>query len=1219
MWLPNVFRAILVILCCVGLNAWVVAHPKSEPDKAAATPSPAAGTANSKAGAAAGETSAKTPPPPAPPHFPQIDALRKNAVKGEPQDEALGGKTLHGTPVMPRTAECFPAESRDLFWQMDRVPDGPNDELRSLNFDKNNSGKLEDVSPFRPHPDNERDAIRGRNTWILWAGGNEGFWNWLAQDGYGLTDLLVAFDSRSRGSRFKRLGVMNQPGFIANADPAKRLLGLYLDLPAADPNGPKMEPAPWDKGHERATRPADHHGFKLFEPADSEEYQKALSALTAMEDGVAPDIYGYPTGVVGARLFLNPDYFADTEAAKQARKYWEDRVINTNDRFYSDPTISADSKLVRPFRIGMSCGFCHVGPHPLNPPVDPESPKWENLSSIIGNQFWKPQPLFANRTAPNSFIYHFLASQQPGTIDTSLISTDQINNSNTINAVFEVTARLERAGLRPPAGQTPNPPEKQSNANLRLLSIEDQQPGFTDPAQIDERRRQRHTARILLDGSDSIGAFGALARVYLNIGTFYEEWNTCHNPIIGFRPQRAFALETCQRNSVYWQANEKYRAPYLAAFFTLTHTPSKPAAADDAAAAPPPAADAAAVPVAVGYHDATQAMHLKVAKNGAGEPSVAAQSVFKLDTTEQRRNGRNVWLRHCAICHSSKQPAGFELSFARAQAGTSWRTMAAPKGNQYTLPSDFMDWEDFKTSPAYEFYQSELHKLVVDKQDLNGDPLDDKHEFWTRNYLSTDIRVPLTLVGTNPARGLGTNALKGHVWDNFSSDTYKELPAVGRLIYTDVVGRKVASIQAPDGGRGYYRPATHVSLWSTAPFLHNNAMGLYLDDPSVKGRLVQFLDSIRRMLWFDRRASKSLVLSKAEMDWFTKTDTDDAKRSLDPNMIVERPGDLRATDPKIAGEDPGFVYRVPQQTNFEIPVGYTRELIEGAAGTVLTSILAVWLWVFAVIALLVLAKIDRVRYVGVGLVVLSAILVALLVQNGVGGNWRAVAGVILMGIMDWLQFTPVTWGLLVLGLGGVGFLLILADPNCSRFVRWAVAAAALLLVIAVALLEGPVFVTLLVAALVTGIVWVWKPTLARLTRATLVFLALLTVLIGLGANRFINGEKLITVPVANVTVGPFAVKLGPIPRGVPVNLLMNIDPESKHFARAAAALTVALVEIRTKHLEGSAAYDTFMATAGPALIDASKCPDFQLDRGHLFGEALSDEEKEDLIAFLKTL
>ncbi|MBI3864958.1 MAG: hypothetical protein HY290_24045 [Planctomycetia bacterium] len=1169
-----------IVVCGFGFAARVLAHPTHESD--------------GKSASSADAENGKSPSAAAIPKFPEVERLRRDAVKGEPLDEALGGKTLQGTPIWPRTAECFPAESRDLFWQMDRVPDGPGGVLRSLNFDRNNSGTLED---------DERDAIRGRNTWILWGGGNEGFWNWLAQDGYGFMDFLVAFDSRNRGSRFKRLGVVNQPGFVSNADPAKRVLGLYLDLPDAAHGGPKMPPAPWDKHHSPAAAPADHRDFKLFEPGDADLLQRTRTALYAMHDGVDPAIYGYPTGVVGVRLFLNPDFFGNTSAASHARQYWQDRVEKTNDRFYTDPGISADPQLVRPFRVSMSCGFCHVGPHPLNPPSDPEAPRWENLSSIIGNQFWKPQPLFANRVAPGSFIYHFLASQQPGTIDTSLISTDHINNSNTINAVFEVNARLDRARL--------NPRERQSDANLRLPSIEDHLPGLTDPSQITERQRERHTARVLLDGSDSIGAFGALARVYLNIGSYYEEWNTCHNPIIGFRPQRPFALATCQRNSVYWQTNEKYRAPYLAAFFTLKHEPStKP---DE------PATGAADVLPAAGIHSSTQAMHLSSARNAEGKLSVAAKTVLEIDSEDQRKEGRLVWLDHCAICHSSRQPDGFELSFADKPPGESWGSTAAPANAQFTLPFDSSDWEDFKRSPSYKSYRTRLYELVKREKPLDVDPLKDNHPFWIDNYLSTDIRVPLTLVGTNPARGLATNAIEAHVWDNFSSRTYKELTAVGALGFADVISGKSGSFNAPAGGRGYYRPATHVSLWSTAPFLHNNSMGLYLDDPSVKGRLVQFLDSIRRMLWFDRRASKSLVLSQTELAWLKDETTADTPASFDPNMVVTRPGDLRATDPRIAGADPGFVYRVPHETYFEIPVAYTRRLIEGVAGSLGTSILELWGWIVAVVALLVLAWLNRARYVGIGLVILVAVLVSLWVQSGVGGTSRATAKVVLMGFMDLLRFNPVTWWLLVLGLGGYGLLLILADPDSSRVVRWIVVPGALLLVVAVYLADGPAAITLIGCAIGAWIVWKREPTLAAFTRAMLILLALGTALLGYGANRFVNGKPLITVPVVNVTYGPFPVRLGPIPRGVPVNLIMNIDPESENFATAAATMTIAIADIRTKHLDGEAAYDAFIRRAGPHLIDASKCPDFQLDRGHLFGEALSDRDKNNLIAFLKTL
>jgi len=49
------------------------------------------------------------------------------------------------------------------------------------------------------------EEIMGRNTWNLWSGGNEHFWNHVAQDSFGLMDLLKMLDNRKfpRGERFK--------------------------------------------------------------------------------------------------------------------------------------------------------------------------------------------------------------------------------------------------------------------------------------------------------------------------------------------------------------------------------------------------------------------------------------------------------------------------------------------------------------------------------------------------------------------------------------------------------------------------------------------------------------------------------------------------------------------------------------------------------------------------------------------------------------------------------------------------------------------------------------------------------------------------------------------------------------------------------------------------------------------------------------------------------
>ena len=48
--------------------------------------------------------------------------------------------------------------------------------------------------------------------------------------------------------------------------------------------------------------------------------------------------------------------------------------------------------------------------------------------------------------------------------------------------------------------------------------------------------------------------------------------------------------------------------------------------------------------------------------------------------------------------------------------------------------------------------------------------------------------------------------------------------------------------QPPAGGRGYYRTASLVSIWATAPFLHNNSVGTFNGDPSVNGRIAAFND-----------------------------------------------------------------------------------------------------------------------------------------------------------------------------------------------------------------------------------------------------------------------------------------------------------------------------------------------------------------------------------------
>ena len=103
-------------------------------------------------------------------------------------------------------------------------------------------------------------------------------------------------------------------------------------------------------------------------------------------------------------------------------------------------------------------------------------------------------------------------------------------------------------------------------------------------------------------------------------------------------------------------------------------------------------------------------------------------------------------------------------------------------------------------------------------------------EFLKDNYLSTELRVPVNLLGINACSPLATNAIRDNIWDNFSSESYKQLPSVGTMKIRNPAHRcRGADYPLPAGGRGYIRPASLVSLWSTAPFLQNNTVGPCFD------------------------------------------------------------------------------------------------------------------------------------------------------------------------------------------------------------------------------------------------------------------------------------------------------------------------------------------------------------------------------------------------------
>ena len=111
---------------------------------------------------------------------------------------------------------------------------------------------------------------------------------------------------------------------------------------------------------------------------------------------------------------------------------------------------------MRPYRVGMSCAFCHVGPNPITPPADVERPQFSQITSNPGAQYFWVDRIFFWNTQPRgeddkptsnegNFLFQLFHTNPPGSLDTSLVSSDYINNPRTMNAVYETVARLGTA------------------------------------------------------------------------------------------------------------------------------------------------------------------------------------------------------------------------------------------------------------------------------------------------------------------------------------------------------------------------------------------------------------------------------------------------------------------------------------------------------------------------------------------------------------------------------------------------------------------------------------------------------------------------------------------------------------------------------------------------------------------------------------------------------
>jgi hypothetical protein len=628
--------------------------------------------------------------------------------------------------------------------------------------------------------------VKGRNNWIVWTGGNDRFWDLISAKSFGALDFLKTLSSypglpASRDNRWLYLGLVNEPCYEKATAPDPNRYGLWLDKRKAE-----CGPDP-------------------FENIDKYPGIKIGARGTTVDVG---SFYGWGTGIVGLRLFPNPAF---DEAAKRR---W-DPV-----RYYTDPSYYNDRTLVKPYRVGMSCGFCHVGPNPVKPPTDPNNPKWENLSSMVGAQYFWIDRIFEWNGDESNFVFQLFHTSRPGSLDTSLVSTDNINNPRTMNAVYGLQARLAMASTW---GQ-----EKLAGGQLNNKQFNDFVPPDNPLAKYFTAPNLVNTPHVLKDGADSVGALGALNRVYLNIGLFSEEWLQHFNALIGGKKVTPIEIAVNEKNSSYWKATENQTVD-LALFMLKTTAPQ----------------------------------HLADAPGG---------EAYLTKDKAQLTRGKIVFAERCARCHSSKLP-----DFAPGEG------LANCAGKDYLACFDRY-WKLTQT----EDFKAKMREIVL------------KDDFLKDNFLSTDARIPITLLRTNACSPLATNALANNIWDNFSSQTYKDLPSVGTIPVQDPYTGKTTDYQMPAGGRGYTRVPSLISVWSTAPFLLNNSVGKFNPSPSVEARMESFNDSIHQLLWPETRAK----------------DSDQASKLPQGVYLLNGPG-------------PNLIDRTTQRTYLRVASGYLPEPLPG--------------------------------------------------------------------------------------------------------------------------------------------------------------------------------------------------------------------------------------------------------------------------------------------------
>jgi len=321
------------------------------------------------------------------------------------------------------------------------------------------------------------------------------------------------------------------------------------------------------------------------------------------------------------------------------------------------------------------------------------------------------------------------------------------------------------------------------------------------------------TQHVLKGGEDSVGDHLALIRVYVNIGMCTEECWTPNFPTPGSffgekTKQKPFSIAQCAKACEPWNYADA-KMDDLAAFL-VTGGPT----------------------------------YLMAAQDVDGKPGSA---FVQLDKVPQ---GRKVFARECASCHSTKvAPENVRADRIALERFYDGHVFGKEDYWQY----EFTDAERNDAAFVAQHLVKDASGVLRPKQFVAAAAKGGSEgAVYGQDWLGNDEATPFHIVGTNKCRALHDNHNEGHIWEEFSSLDYKERQSPGsvpRVINRmfPLVGGIEWGEEVITGGPGYYRNISLLSVWATAPFLHNNAIGETTTtadgktlDTTVAGRIKQF-------------------------------------------------------------------------------------------------------------------------------------------------------------------------------------------------------------------------------------------------------------------------------------------------------------------------------------------------------------------------------------------